>query len=191
MLKLLGILAGLLAIISYIPYTKDILNRKAKPERASWLIWSALASIAFFSQLSKGATQSLWFTGLDSIGAFVTFGLAIKFGLGGLKRRDIVALIIAGLGLVIWYFTHNAVYALFITMGIDAVGASLTVWKTFEHPDTETYAMWVIICFASALAIVSVGKFNLTLMAYPFYIFLANFAVVMAIFFGHRLKAKA
>lgn len=188
MLKIIGLLAGLLAIVSYLPYTKDILNKKVKPERASWLIWSILASIAFFSQLSKGARQSLWFTGLDSIGAFVTLALSIKFGLGSVKRRDVFALIFAGIGLIIWFFTHNAIYALLITMAVDVIGVTLTVWKTFEHPDTETYPMWLIICLASVLAIISVGKFNATLMVYPFYIFLANFAVVMAIYFGSKAK---
>jgi len=190
MLQFIGILAGLVALISYIPYSKDILARKVKPERASWLIWCVLAGIAFFSQLSKGATHSLWFTGLDSIGAFVILVLAVSYGLGGIKRRDTLALIGAGIGLIIWYFTKNAVYALLITMAIDAIGAGLTVWKTFEHPDTETYPMWLIVCLASLLAIWSVGKFNATLMIYPFYIFLANFCVVIAIYFGHKLKKQ-
>jgi glucan phosphoethanolaminetransferase (alkaline phosphatase superfamily) len=188
MFQIIGILAGILAAISYIPYTKDILRKKVKPERASWLIWTVLAGIAFFSQLSKGATHSLWFTGLDSIGAFLTFVLAIKFGTGGLTRRDVIGLIAAGIGLVLWHFTHNAIYALSITIGIDAIGASLTVVKTLEQPSTETYPMWVIICVASILAIASIGKFDLTLIAYPFYIFLANFAVVVAIYVGHKLK---
>lgn len=188
MLKLLGLLSGILAALSYIPYTRDILAKKVKPERASWVIWSVLAAIAFFSQFAKGARQSLWFTGLDSIGAFVTLALSIKYGLGGLKKRDTIALVFAGLGLVIWFFTDNALYSLLITVGIDAIGAGLTAWKTFEHPETETYPMWTIVCIAGLLAAVSVGTFNATLMLYPFYIFLANFAVVLAIFFGRRLK---
>ena len=190
MYKTLGIISGLLALISYVPYTKDIIAKKVKPERATWLIWSVLASIAFFSQFAKGAHQSLWFTGLDSIGAFVIFILAIKHGVGGITRRDIIALIFAGTGLVIWYFTHNAIYALLITLAIDSIGTTLTVWKTYEHPSTETYTMWLIVCLASILAIFSVGKINITLMVYPFYIFLANSAVIMAIFLGHKAKNK-
>lgn len=190
MFKIIGVLAGILAFISYIPYIKDILTKKVKPERASWLIWSVLASIAFFSQLSKGAVQSLWFTGLDSIGAFIIVILAIKFGLGGIRKRDTLALIAAGIGLIIWYFTHNAIYALLITIAIDAIGTGLTVWKTFEHPATETYSMWLIICVAGIMAVASVGKINPTLMLYPFYIFLANLSVVFAIYLGRKSKQK-
>ena len=39
--------------------------------------------------------------------------------------------------------------------------------------------MWIIVGIAGLLATVAVGTLNLTLMIYPFYIFLANSAVVM------------
>ena len=187
MRELLGLFSGLLAASSYIPYTRDILKKKAQPERATWLIWSVLASIAFISQLSKGARQSLWFTGLDSAGTFLTFALAIRFGLGSLKKRDTIALLLAGFGLVLWYFTHNAIYALLITVVVDAIGTGLTVWKTFEHPDTETYLMWALVCVAGLLAVASIGTFNATLILYPCYIFVANFSVIVAIFLGRKL----
>ena len=190
MFETIGILSGIVALISYIPYTLDIISKKVKPERASWLIWSVLAMIAFFSQLAKGAHQSLWFTGLDSIGAFVTLGLAIRYGFGGVKRRDMFALIVAGIGLLIWYFTNNALYALIIAMAVDAIGASLTVWKTYENPETETYPMWLIVCLAGVLAIISVGKLDFDLMIYPLYIFIANLAVVAAIYLGHKSTKK-
>ncbi len=188
MYQTFGYIAGILALISYAPYYRDILRGRARPERATWLLWSVLAGIAFFSQLSKGAHQSLWFTGFDSAGAFVTLLLALKYGLGGLKKRDVVGLLIAALGLIVWHYTHNAIYALAITIGIDVIGVSLTVWKTLDHPDSETYTMWLLVSLAGALAAVSVGKFDATLIAYPLYICLANLAVVAAIFIGQHRK---
>lgn len=188
MFEIIGAIAGVLAAISYIPYTIDVLRNKAKPERASWLIWTVLILIAFFSQVSKGATDSLWFTGFDSVGALIIFILSIKYGVGGFTRRDIISLFAAGAGLVIWFFTQDAIYALFITMAIDAIAAGLTVVKTLEDPSTETYPMWIIICVASSLAMVAVGRFDVILLAYPFYIFLANFSVVVAKFVGEHRK---
>lgn len=189
MFEVIGTAAGALAVISYIPYVVDMLRGRAKPERASWVIWTVLILIAFFSQLSKGATDSLWFTGLDSVGVIVILVLSIKYGVGGLARRDVLSLIFAAVGLVLWYFTSDAVYALLITIVIDASATWLTVAKTLEDPSTETYLMWVIICVASTLAMIAVGKFDLVLLAYPFYIFLANFAVVVAKFVAERRKS--
>jgi hypothetical protein len=188
MLQTIGIISGLIAGVAYLPYVRDILKGDAKPERASWFIWVVLASIAFFSQLAQGATGSLWFTGLDSIGALIVFFLALKYGLGGFTRRDKVALVAAGVGLVLWYLTRHAAIALLTTIIIDASGTALTVIKTYEDPSTETYTMWALVTVAGILAMISVGRFNLVLLIYPFYIFLANLVVVLAKFAGTKSK---
>ena len=56
-LVIFGILAGVFSAISYPPYIVAILKGKAKPERASWLIWSVLTAMGFFTQLAVGATN--------------------------------------------------------------------------------------------------------------------------------------
>ena len=188
MLTYLGIFAGVLAAISYIPYIIDTIGRKAQPEHATWFIWLVLQTIAFFAQLSKGATSSLWFTAFDALGVVVIFLLSLKYGVGSLAKRDGIALVAAGMGLILWYFTKNALYALLITIAIDATGTSLTVIKAYKEPTTETYSMWLLVGLASLLAVVSVGTFNFALMIYPFYICLANLAVVLAKYTGEHLK---
>jgi len=64
------IFSGILIIISFFPYIQDIFKHKTNPQRASWLIWAILGAIAFFSQLAKGATHSLWFTGLQELATY-------------------------------------------------------------------------------------------------------------------------
>jgi hypothetical protein len=184
MLQTLGLLSGVLSGVSYLPYLRDIFRHTTKPERASWLIWSVLGSIAFFSQLAEGATWSLWLTGIDTLGVLVIFLLSIRFGVGGLTRRDIIALIAAGIGLMLWYFTRHAAIALLMTMFIDAAGAYLTVVKSYEDPGSETLSTWLIVSIAAVLGMLAVGQFNLILLSYPLYIFLANFSVVVAILLG-------
>lgn len=191
MLQTIGIVAGVLAGVAYIPYIKDIVTGGAKPERASWFIWVVLAVIAFFSQLAEGATRSLWFTGLDSLGALAVFGLALWHGVGGFTRRDRVALVAAAVGLVLWYFTRHAAIALFMAIIVDLSGVSLTVIKAYEDPKTETYTMWALVSVAGILAMISVGRWDWLVLAYPFYIFLANFVVVLAKFAGTRLKPQS
>lgn len=187
-LQAIGFAAGILAMIAYVPYIRDILKGDAKPERTSWFIWVVLAIIAFVSQLAEGARSSLWFTGLDSLGAAAIFVLAVKFGVGGFSRRDKIALLAAGAGLVLWFLTRHAAFALLMTIIIDASGTTLTVLKTYEQPETETYTMWVVVTIAAVLTMVSVGRISVVVMVYPLYIFLANFAVVVAKFAGTRRR---
>jgi hypothetical protein len=188
MLKTFGIVSGLLAIVAVIPYIRDIIKKTTRPERASWLIWTVLGGIAFFSQLAKGATNSLWMTGLSTLCVLVVFLLSLKHGEGGLVKRDIAALLFAFLGLVLWYFTKDATVALLIVIAVDLSGSVLTIIKSYKDPESETMSTWVLASISGLFGTLSVGSFNWVLLMYPLYILLANSAVTVAILLGKRNK---
>lgn len=129
MFQTLGIIGGILAFIGYIPYTVDILQHKAKPQRASFFIWMVLGLIAVFSQFAKGATNSLWLPGLETLGSLAIFILSIPFGIGGFSKRDYITLLIATLGLIVWYFTKEAAITLYLVILVDAAGLYLVLHK--------------------------------------------------------------
>jgi len=186
MLQLLGLLSGFISVICYLPYIRDIVAKKTKPEKASWLIWSVLGSIAFFSQLAKGATDSLWMPGVQTFGVAVIFLLSLKYGVGGLTKRDLVALLLAFFGLILWYFTAEAAFALYLVILIDAAGASLTVIKSYESPGSETMSTWFLSGLSGFIAILAVGSWDIILLSYPVYIWLINWLVVLAMVLGFR-----
>jgi ABC-type amino acid transport substrate-binding protein len=191
MFQLIGFLSGFINIFGYVPYIRDIKLGKTKPERMSWFIWAVLGSIAFFSQLAEGATDSLWMPGVQTVGVIIIFLLAIKRGTGGLKRSDIAALIVAVVGLALWFFTREAVWALIFVMIADSAGSLLTVIKTYKDPESETLVAWVFATLAGLLAAIAVGKIDAVLLAYPIYIFFANFSVIVAIYAGRRAMLRA
>lgn len=186
MLFLFGGLSGILSAACYIPYIRDILLLKTKPERASWLIWSLLGGIAFFSQLEKGATDSLWLTGIQTLGVLLVFILSIRYGMGGFTKKDYTAVVVAIIGLICWYFTSEAATALIIVILVDMAGGILTMIKSYKDPGSETLITWVLSCMAGFFAIVSVGLWEPMLLIYPFYIFLINLGVIIAIQLGFK-----
>ncbi len=125
-------------------------------------------------------------TGAQAVGDLSIFLLAIKYGFGGLHRRDAIGLAGAAIGLILWYFTGEAATALFIVILVDAVGATLTAIKAYENPSTETVSSWVLTLLGGFLACVAVGSFNLILLAFPFYICLASASILIAIKLGSR-----
>ena len=181
----LGIAAGVLSTYAYIPYISDTIQRRTQPQRASWLIWSVLGSIAFASQVYEGATASLWFAGVQITGTITVFVLSIWVGKGCfLSKADKLILLTASLGLVLWYFTETAAYTLGITISISLLGGLATVAKAYKDPDSETLSTWVVSLIASACAVLSVGKMDLIILAYPLYLFTLYFAFVVAILAG-------
>lgn len=185
-----GYLSGIAILLSFIPYIKDIFSNKTKPERSSWLIWTVLGMISFFSQFAKGASYSLIMSGAQVIGDLFIFLLAIKFGLGGLIKRDIYALIAACGGLVLWSITKEASFALLIAIIIDAIGAFLTVMKTYENPKTETVSSWALTFLGGLFGCIAVGNFNWILLVFPIYICLASLSILLAIKFGLSVKTR-
>lgn len=182
--EIFGYLSGLAVLAGFFPYIRDIFLGKTKPERMSWLIWGTLGSIAFFSQFAEGGTYSLLFVGAQTLGDLFIFGLALKYGVGGFLKRDLLALIGAGGSLVLWYFTKEAALALFIVIFIDAIGATLTALKSFEQPETETKSSWQLTFLGGLLGCFAVGEMNFVLLAFPFYICLASASILLAMKLG-------
>jgi len=189
--QIAGYLSGIAILLSFVPYIRDIFRNKTKPERISWLIWSILGSIAFFSQFAKGASYSLIMPGAQTIGDLLIFIFAIKYGLGGFTKRDITALIGASVALFLWYLTSEATVALFLIIFIDGVGAVLTVIKSYENPTTETVSSWVLTFIGGALACLSVGKIDFILLAFPIYICLASLSILVSIKIGFNSTKRS
>lgn len=189
MLQALGYISGVLVMWSYIPYVRDILQRTTKPQRASWSIWTLLGLIAFFAQLASGATNSLWITGVETFGSLVVFGLAIPYGIGGLQRDDIVALMVTVIGLAVWRFTDKALVGILTPIIICGAGSVLTTIKAYKNPESETLATWFLAGIAGTFATLAVGRLNYMLLAFPVYIVVCNFVVAGAIILGKRRQA--
>jgi hypothetical protein len=181
LLPLFGFLAGILPALAAIPYVRDILKLKTKPHRASFLIWAVLGAIAFFSQLAEGATWSLFLPAADTLAVLVIFALSIKHGVGGFNKKDKVALVLAAIGLLLWYVTDEPLFALGITIGVDAIATVLTIHKTYQSPHSETFSAWFLATMGGFFAIFAVGSLSWELLVYPVYIFIANGSVNIVI----------
>lgn len=181
LLPYIGIIAGIISLTAFPPYIYDMIKGTTKPERASWLIWTVLSLIAFTSQIAEGARWSLVLIGVQTFGITLTFLLSLKFGYGGLKKRDIISLFVAALGLLLWGITNQPITALILVIIVDIAGAWLTVYKAYENPDSETEITWWLDSIASLLGMIAVGALIPKLLIYPGYLFLANFSIVIAI----------
>lgn len=180
----------MLSAVCYVPYIRDIFKGSTKPERATWLIWSVLTTILLFAQLAKGATNSIWLTAVQTLGVIIIFLLSLRFGEGGLQRRDLIALGAATIGLVAWFVTKDATIALWLTILIDFSGGVLTIIKAYQEPETETQSTWIISSIAGLFGALAVGSFSLELLAFPVYVFLVNLAVFLAIRLGLRATSR-
>ncbi len=189
-LRTAGIISALLSCFAFLPYIRDTLTGQTQPQRACWLIWSLLGSIALGSQIYEGASASLWFAAIQVGGTIVVFLLSIARGSGHfLKPGDGYVLAAAAVGMGLWMITETAVYALAITITISMLGGAVTIRKAYLAPRSETMSMWVCSCIAATFAVLSVGTLNWVLLAYPIYLLCLNGGIVVAIIMGRTRPA--
>lgn len=133
--------------------------------------------------------MSLFYAGAQCGGTIFVFLLAIRRGMGTyLRGGDGLVLLGAGIGLAIWYATDNAAFALFISCGISLLGGSVTVYKAYRDPDSETMSFWTLSFVASIFAVFSVGRIDPVLMAYPTYLLILKGAIITAIVCGRGVR---
>jgi len=191
MRPILGVLSAVLSIMAYVPYMRDILRGKTQPQRACWLIWSLLCTMAFGAQYAEGATTTLWFAGAQVAGTLTVFLMSITYARGAfLTRPDERVVWIAVVGLVIWYFTEDAAYTLALTITISLLGGLLTLAKAYCRPGSETMMKWGLSFVAATCRIASVGTADWLLLAYPLYLFALNGMVVCAILCGRLAEGR-
>ena len=188
LLFICGIVAGVLSIFAYLPYIIEALKGQTQPQRSTWFIWSVLSSMSFFAQVMEGATDSLWFSGVQASGTILVAVLSIRFGTGNfLNRADSFILMGAASGLCLWYLTDDAVYALAISIGISALGSLLTIAKAYRDPDSESILSWLVSFTSTIFAIISVGKLDPVILAYPMYLFVLYGSIIAAISLGKMM----
>ena len=179
-----GILTAIVTLVAVVPYVRDMFAHKTKPQRTSFLIWALLGLIAFFSQLADEASWSLLLPLADATAVLIIFLLSINYGVGGFNREDKAALLFSAVGLLLWYLTDEPLFALIITILIDASATALTIHKTYRNPHTETFISWLLASVAGITAMLAVGDLDLSLLIYPIYIFLSNGIVALLILAG-------
>jgi hypothetical protein len=182
-----ALLALLLSLLAFFPYIRDTIACRTQPQRASWLIWSVLSSIAFLTQIADGATTSLWFIGIQFSCTFLIFILSISRGYGSyLSKSNLNILAMAAVGLVLWYLFESTAYTLAMVIMISAIGGYATVVKAFSAPESETLSAWFLLMTASICGIASVGVLNWMHLAYPVYLFALYSSISIAIILGRR-----
>jgi len=132
---IIGVIAVVIAFISYIPYFRNIFSGKTKPHAFSWLVWCMLNGIAFAGQIKDKGGSGSWSVGFTALVMLIIFFLALQRGEKHITNFDWVCLIAAVLSLIPWALTNNPLLSIVIITIIDAFGFLPTIRKTFYKPN--------------------------------------------------------
>lgn len=179
--EILGIIAGILSLVGYIPYIISILRGKTLPNKASWIIWSVVGGLLAFSYLAEGDKNTIWLPLGYFVGPLITALLSLRYSYSVWSRLDKICLVAAMISIIPWLLFKDATFTLLINVLIDSTGAIPTLVKTYREPDTEDILAWSIFLIANTIQVFAISDWNLTA-TYPIYLFFLATAMVVLIF---------
>ena len=171
-LTLIGIAAGSIGLLGYLPYIVTTLKGKTKPNRATWWVWGLLGVIQLVSYYYSESSldSAIWLLACYTLCQIFMALLSIKYGEGGWEKLDKICFAGVILSIVLWRVFNSASITLLFTIAIDIFGAVPTVAKSFYEPEKESSFSWTIFLIANSLNLVAIGSWSLRSI-YPFYLF--------------------
>jgi hypothetical protein len=178
---ILIVLSGIVMISSAVPYIIEIIRGKTKPRIVSWAIWTLLTSIATAASFVDGqypaAALSLAVT--IQTGSIVVLGL--RHGDRKLTRLDVVCVIGAVVGLVLWYVFNSPAIAVLAAVTIDLIGVIPTIHHAWWRPSEETWLTFLMASLSGGLTVLVAGSWRATAIAYPLYLLIINLLIVVVL----------
>jgi hypothetical protein len=187
----LGMLAGLAAVVNTIPYIRDIVRGTTRPHRGTWFVWAVLAIVVYGSQRADGASWSLIMAGAQAMLTTLVFVLAVRRGEGGLSATDAAFTAMAAVGVIGWLVADEPIVATASVVAADLVAAAMMAPKTYRDPGSETLVSFALASVGGALAAGAVGTASLALLMYPIYFCVVNAAIALLIFRRRAVLAAA
>lgn len=175
---LVGKVAGILAVLAYVPYITSIVRGKTKPERATWVIWTMVGVLALASYRASGAEQTIWLAVAYAACPFVVVVLSLWYGQGGWTRLDQTCLLLVIASLVIWWLLSSALSALLIHLTIDFLGLVPTIKKVYFQPESESRAAWTISSLGCLVNLFAIDQLSFAIIVHPVYHFVGGLSVL-------------
>jgi hypothetical protein len=167
--SIIGVLAGIIALLGFVPYALSVLRGTTQPSIASWVIWTALGAVTSASYLYSGSASSWWVTVSYAIGPCVILLLSLRVGTFSWDKLDSLYILFAVLGLVWWWISGVAATAQAVSVIVDMLGAVPTLKKCWRDPDSEDPVAWWVFFAAGVLNLFAVENWSFASGLYPVY----------------------
>ena len=188
---IVGFTATVIALISYVPYFRDIFARKTKPHAFTWLIWGVLTGIAFVGQIAGHAGAGAWVTGFTACICTVIAALAAVNGERNIVRLDWIALVGAGIALAVWFLTRGPLLSVILITVIDNLGFVPTLRKSYYQPAEETVSTFALSGFKWVLGILALEHISVVTALFPVSIVVASWLFVVMLLVRRRQLAHS
>ncbi len=188
---LFAVISIIIGVCGYVFYYKDIFRGKTKPHAFSWLVWAVLAGIAFFGQISDRGGYGAWVSGLTTVACLSIFIVALWKGEKNTTLSDKLSLLGAGVALLLWYITNDALASVILITVIYTIGGFYpTIRKSYSQPQEETLLTYFFDGIKWLIALFALENYSIITALYPLTAFLVNSLFVGLLIVRRSSKKK-
>ena len=173
-----------------LPYIKDTLSGKTKPNRVSWLMWSVAPLIAAAAIITDGvgwAVLPIFMSGFCPALVFIS-SFFNKNSYWKLEKFDYFCGFLSAMALVFWGITKEPVVAIIFAIVSDGFAAIPTLIKSWKYPETENMAVYAVSLISVPTGFAAVKIWNFSSIAFLIYLIIINILITSAILRGRFIK---
>lgn len=165
-------------------YFYETIRGKAKPNRATWLLWGIFPLVIFIGQRAQGVDAAA-FVSLAS-GSIPFLVVAASFlnerAYWKTQALDYVCAGVAAGGITLWAFTNNANFAIAFALFADAAAALPTVLKAYKYPETESWIAFAFGVVGAIICLLALKVWTFENYAFIVWILVVNAAIAVLAF---------
>lgn len=179
-----------LTISSVVPYLKDILAGKTKPNLVTWITWTLLTGIALTAELMAGeyTTAVIAAASMVATVSVVVVGI-LKKGYVHYSLFDILCQVSDLIGILLWFLFNSPIVAIVAVLAVDFVATLPTIRHSWIEPQEETWQTYMIGFGAAILGVFALNTYSWESALFPVYLVLINLLVAVVILSRRRKTA--
>jgi len=185
-----GFLSTILAVLSFLPYLKDIFAQKTKPHIYSWLIWSILQTTGVLAMIAGHAGWGALGLGVGSFFCIFIFFISFKYGTKDITTSDTICLVGTICAILVWVFLKDPLFSVILVTIIDFAGFIPTYRKSYVNPQSETISLYALSAVSNLLNFLAIGNYSVTTALYVTSLVITNAVCVFILVARRRIIAK-
>lgn len=179
----IGIVSGLLVVVSIIPYAIRTYQGKIQPNLTSWSLWTLIGLALLLTYKGSGAGANLW-------PALFGFSNPLLITILVLRRKkiwerpnkvEVMCFIVGIASLTMWAVLRESrqmcQYALYLALFADVIAAIPTFTFVWSKPSGDRPFAWFSFAIGYGLALFSITEHTFTNYLLPVYMFVGALSV--------------
>jgi uncharacterized protein with PQ loop repeat len=188
--EIIGGIAALLTVFSYIAYYRDILRGATRPHTYSWTLWGLLTTLLVALQIKGGAGPGAWITITAGLLCFGVVFLSIKHGNRDITWSDKIVAVLSLIAMGLWLGVNQPVVALVFAIIADLLAFVPTVRKSWNKPETETLSFYVTNTFRFTLGLAALDSFTFLSSAWQIVWLVGNALFAAMLVYRRKILAR-